>query len=765
MGGFNELGPEMESYAQPSDLDLTLRTANYFLGDVRYPEHNERMLELHEKFGTRTPGMEMTVAVHDLVDHGLINPDDKETRTRVQSLIYDLWDRVGDNGQLYYALGCALSQSHIEEDVVENWRKAGLAGYSDRPEEEKRQLAAAIHKDDSVRVDERVLKSAGAYELDTSSIREAMQTQNVEGWLNGGVELLDNIANPSPDPKAVWRDCIEALSCYYPALVFFGAKKLATELRGKALEWFNSDKPEYNTARERHQVAVRHFGTIEGIFEEALEEAVEQLEGERQEDLAGGKIPKFKGQLNLATFEEEGRAKTIGSASSKFLSPRYEGKGIKMLPDEIGFRLILPDYLGEVAPMYLGERIKEIISQRYAPGTDDSVSIEIGHPHPNEQAEEDSITKKKESGESSSEYKSYHVVFMAEIDSDTVPFEIQTVTQSQEWKHTLGVASEVLRKTKSQPSHDRLYDMEHIGRRREHLIEKTFAQQLIPSSWIDITKHLPELDSPVNRAYELLETGNSRIMVPGKGLADFIGEKVDTGKLEGDIFLPPSKLNHDDFMWMISRLDPNLENNEQIQNALDILINQELPSRHSGAGQLEEHLLPTALHAATLAANYIRSSDIKNSSQFLSDTVTIALLHDIIEDIEDEDDKQEMEIKIRYMFGDRIADTINALSSPQEILDSHDRRTAYAQQVESDWMATLVKLSDRMQNHLTDLVHLAESEPGDAEIRRIHKYFVKTLTYFSPLFESDKLPYDYRQVYKITMDTAKTIFPDLPYEA
>jgi hypothetical protein len=436
-----------------------------------------------------------------------------------------------------------------------------------------------------------------------------------------------------------------------------------------------------------------------------------------------------------------------------------------MLPDEIGFRIIVPDYLGEVAPIYLGKKIKDIISDKYAPGNDPGISIVMKHPHPAEQAEEDSITKKKESGESSSEYKSYHVVFMAEIDGDTVPFEIQTVTRAQEWKHTLGVASEVLRKTGSQASPGRLYDMEHIGKRREHLLEKTLAQQLLPSSLIDITKKLPEMGSPVDRAYRLMEADGVRIMVPTNELAGFIADEVGTDKLEGDIFLPPEELDVEDFMWIISRLDPSLGHNEQIQNALNILVNQELPSRHSGAGQLEEHLLPTALHAALLAANYIRNSGIKDSSKFLSDTITVALLHDIIEDIEDEHERQEMEIQIRYTFGDRLANTIDALSSPQEITDPHQRRLAYAEQVESDWMATLVKLSDRMQNHLTDLVYLAESDPTDKEIQRIYKYFMKTLDYFSGLFESDKLPDDYRQVHKVIMNTAKTIFPDLPYES
>jgi hypothetical protein len=42
---------------------------------------------------------------------------------------------------------------------------------------------------------------------------------------------------------------------------------------------------------------------------------------------------------------------------------------------------------------------------------------------------------------------------------------------------------------------------------------------------------------------------------------------------------------------------------------------------------------------------------------------------------------------------------------------------------------------------------------------------MKTLDYFSGLFESDKLPDDYRQVHKVIMNTAKTIFPDLPYES
>jgi hypothetical protein len=298
-----------------------------------------------------------------------------------------------------------------------------------------------------------------------------------------------------------------------------------------------------------------------------------------------------------------------------------------------------------------------------------------------------------------------------------------------------------------------------MNRRQEHLINKTLIQQLVPHTWIDITKNLPELDSPVNRAYQVVETDTARIMVPPE-LADFAASELAGKGLKGDIFLPPAQLSLEDFMWMIGQLDSNLLEDEQIQNALDILMNQELPSRHSGAGQLEEHLLPTAFHAALLAAHSVRHWDSKDSSRFLSDTVTVALLHDIIEDIEDENEKEEMRVHIQSMFGDKISSLVDALSSPEEIEDDHERRTTYAKQLEEEPMAFFKKLSDRMQNHTVDLVRLATPpDPNQKELKRIHDYFIKTLTYLSPLFDSDESPDEYRQVHTVIMAMAESIFP------
>ncbi len=749
-----ELGPESKNLSQPTDLDLALRTANYFLGEVRYPEHNQRMLELHEKFDTRTPGMEMTVALHDLVDHGLSNPKDEETKTRVQMLIYDLWERVSDTGQLYYALGCALSQSQIEETVAENWRHAGIEGYSDRPKEEKKQLAAAIYKDDSVKVDEKVLRSAGVYELDTSSIKHAMETQNIEGFINGGIELLDNLRNPPPDSRAVWRDCIEALSCYYSALIFFGAKKLATELRGEALEWFHKNEPEYSKAQEQNRVASRHFNQIEEIFNDALGQSIVQLETERKQDIAMGTIPELKGSIQASSIEQEGRPKTIGSATKKLLSPRYKDKSVELLPDSIGFRIIVPNLLGGVGAIKIGQKMKQVISDVYGADNKEGISIRVAHPHPNEPAEEDYINNPKPSG-----YKSHHVVFMAEIDGDTVPFEIQTVTQEQEWLHTYAKASEVLRKTDSEPSSSRIDDLVHMGKRSEHLKNKPLNQELIPSTWIDIAKQLPNLNSPVNRTYKLVEKDGARFMVPHE-IAGFVSEALEGSEFSGNIFLPPSYLNLEDFKWMVSQLDPTLDNDEQIQNAINLVMSQDLPLRRGGIGQMEGHLLPVAFHAGLMASLSARHWDSKDSSRFLSDTIVIALLHDIIEDIEEED-RGEMRVRIQSLFGDRIADTVDALSSPGHIKNSNERRLAYAKQLEENTMAPFIKLPDRLQNHIVDLVLLANSDPSVKVVNNIKKYFKKTLRYLNPLFTNEKMPSEYSQAYKMVASMAKNLFEEL----
>lgn len=755
--GETDLGPERENLAPLNDQDLAMRVAQEFLGDERYPEHNRRMLELLDQFGLSTPGLEMAVILHDVVDHGLINPKDEATKRKAQESIYELWDKVEDKGQLSYALGCALSAGYVEDEVGESWRYAGLDSYSDRPLEERAQLRAAIEKDDTVEIDPEVLKSAGSYELDTSSLRHAATTRDVEGFILKGIELLDNLDNPPPNNHAsVWRDCIEIFNCYSPALTFFGFKKLATELRGKALEFHYGETEAFASASKQHELSKRHFNQINTIFDYALEETLIQLDEERNEKILAGNIPELQGRVRQDDLEIDGRIKTVGSATKKLLSDKYQGADVEVLPDGIGYRIVVPDSIGGKGAILVGDKMKQIIqSGKFTDADGREISIKIEHPHPDELAEEDLINNPRKG----SQYRSYHVVFICQIGEDRVPFEIQTVTQEQEWLHTWSASSEVLRKTNSEPLASRLDDMGHMGRRSEHLKNKPLNRELIPNTWLDLVNLLPDLKSPVHESYSLVDNGVARIMSPHE-LKKLLSNELDGKGIDDDIFLPPTELSQADFKWMISQIDPSLEENEQIQEALELLMQQDLPVRDNGVDKLEGHLLPTAFHAGIMAVLSSKHWESKDPSKFLSDTVTAALLHDILEDVA-KSEREEMKVAIRFKFGDKVADTVEAMSSLNEIEDDHARRTAYASQLEESAEALIIKVSDNLQNHVTDLVYLAENEPAPHKLEEIKSYFMKTHRYLSPLFDSERIPDQYRQAHRVIMNLGKKLFPEL----
>lgn len=755
--GETNLGPEHENLAPPNDQYLAMQTAQEFLGEERYPDHNRRMIELLDKFGLSTPGLEMAVILHDVVDHGLINPEDESTERKAQEIIYKLWDNVEDKGQLSYALGCALSAGYVEDEVGESWRYAGLDSYSGRPIEEQSQLRAAIEKDDTVEIDPEVLKSAGLYELDTTSLRHAATTRDVEGFILKGIELLDNLDNPPANNHAsVWRDCIEVFNCYSPALTFFGFKKLATELRGKALEFHHGGTEAFVSASKQHELSTRHFNQINTIFDYALEETLIQLDEERNEKILAGNIPELKGKVRHEDLDVDGRIKTVGSAAKKLLSDKYKSAGVELLPDGIGYRIIVPDSIGGKGAILVGDKMKQMIqSGKFTDAGGKEISIRVEHPHPDELAEEDLINKPREG----SQYRSYHVVFACQIGEDKVPFEIQTVTQEQEWLHTWSASSEVLRKTDSEPLASRLDDMGHMGRRSEHLKNKPLNRELIPNTWLDLVNLLPDLKSPVHESYSLIDNGVARIMSPHE-LKKLLSSELDGKGLNDDIFLPPTELSQDDFKWMISQIDPSLGEDEQIQEALELLMQQDLPIRDNGLDKLEGHLLPAAFHAGIMAVLSSKHWESKNPSKFLSDTVTAALLHDILEDA-DKSEREEMKVTIRFKFGDKVADTVEAMSSLNEIEDDHARRTAHASQLEESAEALIIKVSDNLQNHVTDLAYLAKYEPVSHKLEEIKSYFIKTHRYLSPLFESGRIPDEYRQAHKVIMNLGKKLFPKL----
>lgn len=730
-----------ETGRKPAITDAVLiqdAVVEFFGEDSRYPDHNQAIKDKLEEYMPPTSGLEKAIDLHDIVDHGLVNPRDEETKQKAQALIGRLYQQVEDKHEFIYAIGCAISAASWETDIGKVWRNIAPSRFEDRPPEEQEQINAAIKGDKSIKVEKELLQSAGFYDLKVAALKEATNDRDVEGLLIKSAELMHNLDNPPPDnPGSTWRDCIEITNCYSPALDLFGFTDLAMDLRGRALEFFSHDPEAQAKAEQQHKLSAKHFDFINRVFSEKLEQS---LDGEEAKYLASADI--------------KSRVKTLGSTAKKFRGDK-KYKNADKLPDGIGFRIILPDSAEDAGAIAVGERIREIFAEfdHVDRKTTKNISIKAGH----------TVDKKDVDdyiSDSDTSYQAYHIAFIANIEGDEVPFEVQVVTETMERNNTYAEASAVWRKTKdkySEPmTEEDLRHFEHIANRANNLVEKPMVQELNPHTWHQILKLLPELPTGIHSAYQRIDTPNASIMLPHE-LQKFASYTLkDEKDLEKDIFLPPSKLSINDFYEMVGLIDPALKDNEQIDAAISLVLDQDLELRRSGIRALEGHLLPVAFHAAVMAALTAKHWEKENPSKFLADVITAALLHDIVEDI-DEDDREEMKVMIRVRFGDHIADTVEALSAPDHIKDPDKRRRLYAKQVGDDIMAPLIKLSDRMHNLVTDLVRLATSNPDEKEIRKIQKYFRKTVRYFGPLFNSDKLPEEYQQVYKTVMKLPKPL--------
>ncbi len=189
---------------------------------------------------------------------------------------------------------------------------------------------------------------------------------------------------------------------------------------------------------------------------------------------------------------------------------------------------------------------------------------------------------------------------------------------------------------------------------------------------------------------------------------------------------------------------------------MEFLQSLNLKPRKDGEPTLEGHLLPTAINAAVLAAisgEHLSGTELP--SEFLAKTITAALLHDAIEASDNGETDQKITRKdISGRFGDDIGETVWSLTtfSKDEIPDENTRRTKYAEKIASNSKAFLIKLSDRMQNHQTDLVRL--NEGVDEKVKgKIFDYFKKTDTYLSELF--DTMPGEYKRVKDLIWNIAE----------
>jgi ppGpp synthetase/RelA/SpoT-type nucleotidyltranferase len=751
-------GPESQESAFPpniTDLQIVQQNVNAFYTEKygeenRYIGHNQRITALLDDNDLATDGLEMAVQLHDIVDHGLINPRDEKEKLDAQNFIYSIYEQVEDKDEFLYSIGCAISASSWEDKVGEGWRGNLSELLEGKTYGEQTQLKLAASPDEATKfpINVDLLKSANSYRLDSKSIREATLKYDVEGLLIKSLEIIDNLDNPPPhNPASTWRDCVEIVSCYSPALSLFGFSELASDLRGRALEYFY-DSPELND-KARHQVKIsdRYIDLIKDLVEEStLHEAAKSVIGVEADE-------KQVAQL-LQIIKLSSRVKSEGSIRKKLASDKYSKENASLVPDGIGYKFTLPDSFSEDDVRTFAKAVKSILVPADQDDDEHSgilpfhISLESQLKAKGEDAEEDLMSGK----ERVSGYRSYHLAFVAEIEGHDVPFEIQILRESDERDNTYNWAAHDLFKTGTKPNEDIVRDLDHIRARAQLLRDKPWTQELNPRTWFDLLQLLPELDTPFHNNYRLVETDRARIMVP-KNLETFAKYSLNYHGLEGDIILPPNSMDEQTFLHLIKLIDPALDGDEQIRKALDTLKSLKLKPRRTGESQLEGHLMPAAFHAGIMTAMTGAHWDANtDSKQYLSDTITAALLHDTVEE---KDLSHEF---IEANFEPDVAFIVRAMTKDDDIEIEGDRREAYAEQLSDSTRVMKIKISDRMQNHITDLVRLANDNPSEYELGKIKDYFIKTQKYLSDYIDKHLLPAEYHEVHHAIMIMGNGLF-------
>lgn len=754
----------------------------FFGPESRYPGHNDAMIESLRADELDSPGMVTAVEVHDLVDHGLVNPKDEQTYAKALQLFSSMYDKVDDKHRFIYGTLCALSASMFEQEVAESWRVEGLDHFQDRDPEEVAQIRAAITKDKDTEIDEQVLKTALVKGLvDTSSLRDGLNSQDVEGLPLNSAQLIDNLKNrPKDNPASTYRDCVEILYAYAPALILAGFKKQGAELRGKALEYFYDNPDIVQRAKSQIEKSEENYDEVQELFSEALYESLDAIAQERS-------LPGLRDKIHVI-----GRVKSEGSLREKLSSPDY--KGVDEVPDGIGFRIIVLDDqirkdeatnpdgdLDDDLPLkhYTNGLIKEIgeslsyvlTGTAFEPSygedsnhTGEFKAISRGSflaSHPRDENHVDSsIDEPRKSG-----YSAYHVTFSYVVDGlETVPIEIQIVTASQEENHTYSKSSEIWYKSGKKPDDKDIENFWVLARRSEQMKSKPDNEEVRPQGFFRLLKHFPEIsgvsdfDTAIHRNFSYAEGAEARLLIP-KQMEGYIDEAfIEQSGLEGDIILPVNEISEEDFFEIIKLVSPTLANDEKIQEAINFVRGLDLKPRRDGISVVEGHLLPTALDAVMLASASSKHWDSNDSVNYLRDKVLESIFHDVVEDTKGKRAKQEKRDYIRSGYGSKIASVVGSLTSPAHIKDTEIRRQMYALQIAGDPEALLVKPSDRMQNIMADITRLLTTSPPPKEIKKISDYEEKTAAHLEPLFmRPEVLPKEHRESFKTTMSVIRSL--------
>jgi len=268
--------------------------------------------------------------------------------------------------------------------------------------------------------------------------------------------------------------------------------------------------------------------------------------------------------------------------------------------------------------------------------------------------------------------------------------------------------------------------------------------------------------------FRAVDAHGVRILVPTE-LEELVRSMPEALGSPGDlIVLPASHVDQAQFLEAISMFGNELAVDKNIRNALELVKQSEAGSlRDDGSTTvMEGHILPTTLEAVILA---IQSGKIWDEEfgpiEHISNIATIALLHDYIEKqlevVDGADAKTStlntMLFEIKNEFGETIRDGVKAMTIPFEIEDETERRDQYTENIKANVYSSLIKLADRDQNHLSDIIKFATGEVSvsSPEGRRKMKYFAKTDRHLSEFFMSDDLPDAYSRLHNVVWKLAQ----------
>ena len=752
-----------------------------FMADLsefdRHTDHINRLLGLHEHYSIRdasdaedqtaTEIERMAIVLHDFIDKAILHPedtvnkgDDKLGRTAdelkhdAMHKLSDSFNKVGDQDGLVIALAFAIDGSKWESSA-RVWRSGATAKIQemvDAQEIDERTatiLRAAINKTampEDVDEDEviAVLTSEQSLlrDLKLGRISKATLDNNVEGLFLKGLETLDNIGNPPPDnPASTYRDCIEAMNFFVPALMAHGYKDLAADLRSAALQWFYDDPN--GDAKHQHDVSKRHYGH--------LQDTLLNLQQDQQfADIA---------------VETESRVKTDGSIREKLHKDKY--KNIHLTPDGVGFAFVVPDDMPheEIQQFALAYQ-QRLISGGYR--------IKAKHPHPGEP-----VFEEREGD--NSDYKAFHMNFYyyPEDSDEEVPFEIQVLTKTQNEEKLYGEYSDLFYKagTKYMPE-DKPF-LEHLAQRGKAGREMMHA--LTIQSIAEVMAVAPDIPFIFNKLFRHVNVGDDREMLVPPGLEGLATEVLDMPDLapgeEADLtILPPSRVSKSQFVEALGIFGGRkLQSDPKILQVLELVGAAEAGNRRAdGEFVFEGHILPTALFALMLVTQSGKIWDSKEAGplEYMSDVVTIAMLHDYVENSLDamkikdpvaiREQRAIMLDAVESQFSTTVRDAVDALTLQKEIGSRKERRKQYSEKIRANDYARFIKPADRWQNHITDLVVLANAEargepldPNGELYHRFMEYFAKTDYYQSEDFVSDALPNLYPRIHNIIWQFAK----------